>query len=120
MIALRKRVLANAVGRRVTSLLFLATIGILLHRLVGAAFEVPVPAMLAMDTVVLGAVTAASGLVVPRVAWSVVPSVIGIAASLVFPGRVAAIFSLVTMTTLSLIVGLWLYELRVRKKPPAT
>lgn len=116
VILLRKRLLANAVGRRVTALLLLSTAALFLHRLVGAAFGVPVPALLAMDTIVLGTSAAAAGIIVPRAAWAALPPVLGAMAAVAMPTQVALVFSLVTVATIALVIALWLSELRARTR----
>ena len=117
LLAFGRRLLANAIGRRMTALFVLATGGLLVHRIVAAEHGVPPATTLAMDLVVLGVVAAASGTVIPRSGWSALPVPVAIAATFVFPDRVPMVFSLATLAMLASVILVGVVELRRRGVP---
>lgn len=112
MALFRRWLWANAMGRRISALLVLVTGGLVAHRAMGAAFDVPAPAILAMDLVVLTMLTAASGMLVPRTALAALVPAAGAAVAHFFPHHMPAVFSIATLLNLVAVLALWLVELR--------
>jgi serine/threonine-protein kinase len=110
-----KRLLANGIGRRVTAMFFLATGGMLVHRIIAAELDVAPAATLTMDLVILGVVGAGSGLVIPRSAWIAVPAPIGIVLCVALRAHVPVIFSLTTLAIIVVMMIVGALELRARR-----
>jgi len=109
---MRKHLLANLAGRQAIGLLGGGVLGLLAHRLIGAANGVSTLSVLAMDFVVLGLVSGAAGLIVPRAGWAALVPALGAALSAVYPTQVVAIFSSFSVLTVLAVAGLWLSSVR--------
>ncbi|MCB9628530.1 MAG: serine/threonine protein kinase [Sandaracinaceae bacterium] len=105
---LRRHLLANAAGRRAAVLLACALLGLLSHRVIGAAHGVPTQAILAMDFVIMALVTGAASLVVPRVAWAAPIPLLGAGLTVLYPDSVAFVFSAVSVVGVFAVALLWL------------
>lgn len=114
---LRKHLLANLAGRQAIGLLAGGLVGLLAHRLIGAANGVSTLSVLAMDFVVLGLVSGAAGLIVPRASWAALVPIVGAVLSACFPSRVVVIFSSFSVLTVLAVAVLWLSRTGVGERP---
>ena len=100
IVVFRKRLLANAVGRNASVIFLLVTSTILVHRLLAYHWGVSASHTLSMDMAVMAGITACSGVIVPRLAWAALVPLAGVVASVVFPDRIAMIFSVMSLGTI--------------------
>lgn len=113
---LRKRLLANAVGRRVAGLVVLSCASLLVHRVLGVVWNVAPDAILVMDMAIFAGIAAAAGTVSPRLLWAIPVPLLGAVVATMMPERVATIFSITGMLTL-LSLALLLLSSYGRGKP---
>jgi hypothetical protein len=113
---MRKRLLANQAGRQTFALLSAGVLGLLAHRVIGAAHGVSAAAVLAMDFVVLGLSTSAAGLIVPRVRWALLVSAFGAVLAVVYPSDAVFIFSTFATLTLPAAALLWVSGVRASEQ----
>jgi len=73
--------------------------------------------VLAMDFVVMGLVSGAAGLIVPRASWAALVPVLGAALSTVYPNQVVVIFSSFSPLTVLAVAALWLSSVGVGERP---
>lgn len=90
--------------------------GLLAHRLIGAANGVSTLSILAMDFVVLGLVSGAAGLIVPRASWAALVPVLGAVLSALYPRHVVVIFSSFSVLTVLAVAALWLSSVRASER----
>ena len=126
LVIFRRRLLANAVGRRVSAMLVIACGATVLHRIVGVRLGVGTDVILCMDLAVIAGVTAAAGAVLPRVAWAaLLPAAAAIAAPSA-PSMAAPIFSVTTIVTIGVVSVIWFLEMRAKatggagRSPPSS
>ncbi len=113
---LRKHLLANLAGRQAIGLLAGGLLGLLAHRVIGAANGVSTLSVLAMDFVVLGLASGAAGLIVPRASWAALVPVLGAVLSALYPAHVVVIFSSFSVLTVLAVAALWLGSVRARDR----
>lgn len=101
----RKRLLANAINRRIAGLAMFSSLALLMHRGLGVLWEVPADAILAMDLTILTTIPLAGGAIVPRLAWAAPIPILGAVAAWMYPGAISLVFS---MTGLFVTVALGL------------
>ena len=115
IVALRKRLLANAVGRRIAGLVVLSCAALLVHRILGVAWGVAPEAILVMDMAIFAGIAAAAGTVSSRLLWAIPVPLLGAAVATLLPDRVTTVFSITGLLTLLSLALLLLSSYRAPK-----
>src|SRR5262249_36298045 len=122
IVVFRKRLLANAVGRNASVIFLLVTSTMLAHRLLAYHWGISASHTLSMDMAVMAGITAASGIILPRLALAALVPLAGAVCSVFYPDRVAMIFSVMSLGTIVAVGAIWLRTVRQRErastKPP--
>ncbi len=84
-----------------------AVVGILLHRVVGAAHGASVPSLLSTDLVLVAAVAASLSTLVPRAGWAALCALGATPFTVLFPEQVPLIFASGVGLTLLATALLW-------------
>lgn len=99
LVVLRKRLLANAINRRIAALATFSSFALLLHRLIGVTWHVDPAAILAMDLTIMTCIGVAGAAIVPRLIWAAPIGLVGMAASWLLPASMSTVFSVTGLAT---------------------
>ncbi len=104
---LRRRVMQNAAGTALLVAILAAMAAVLVNRLIGAAAQTPIAAILATDCVIYGVALASVRGVAPRLAWLSLWLGLGALACMLAPASAPASFGVVILMMLVAVYARW-------------
>ena len=116
VVVFRRSVLANAVGRRITSLIVIGQLAVLVHRVIAAVHDVPPEVTMTMDLVVFAAVGAGSGTLIRGASWCAAPPLLAIVFDLLYPASSPILYGVSLLGMIGVASLVLVRELRRRAR----